>query len=99
MDKHNQMMEGQTAQTEQMKKEIQIKKEDNDETIKQIEDDARFEKETIVNQNKSNQKQVQEMSLRSKAELMLTNNKLTDLGNDIDQLQRQYQDKNKQYEL
>ena len=34
MDKHNQMMEGQTAQTEQMKKEIQIKKEDNDETIK-----------------------------------------------------------------
>ena len=99
MDKHNQMMEGQTAQTEQMKKEIQIKKEDNDETIKQIEDDARFEKETIVNQNKSNQKQVQEMSLRSKAELMLTNNKLTDLGNDIDGLQRQYQDKNKQYEL
>ena len=61
--------------------------------------DAIYEKDAIVNQNKSNQKQVSEMSLRSKAELMLTNNKLTDLGNDIDQLQRQYQDKNKQYEL
>ena len=61
--------------------------------------DAIYEKDAIVNQNKSNQKQVSEMSLRSKAELMLTNNKLTDLGNEIDQLQRQYQDKNKQFEL
>ena len=59
--------------------------------------DAIYEKDAIVNQNKSNQKQVSEMSLRSKAELMLTNNKLTDLGNEIDQLQRQYQDKNKQF--
>ena len=39
------------------------------------------------------------MSLRSKAELQLTNGKLTDLGNDIDQLRRQYQDKELQYKL
>jgi len=43
-----------------------------------------------MGKNTQNQKQVQEMSLRSKAELQLTNNKLTDLGNDIDALKRQY---------
>jgi hypothetical protein len=80
-----------------MKKEINIKKEDNEETIHQIKEDAKYEKDAIVNQNKSNQKQVQEMSLRSKAELMLTNNKLTDLGSEIDGLARTYQDKNKQF--
>jgi hypothetical protein len=41
-----------------MKKEINIKKEDNEETIYQIKEDAKYEKDAIVNQNKSNQKQV-----------------------------------------
>ncbi len=39
------------------------------------------------------------MSLKSKAELQLINNKLTDIGNDIDQLKRAYQDKDLQYKL
>jgi hypothetical protein len=87
------MMEGQTAATEQMRREIQNKKEDNEETINQIIKDAEFEKSDIQGKNQMNTQQVTEMSLRSKAELQLTNNKLTDLGNDIDQLKRQLQDK------
>ena len=39
------------------------------------------------------------MSLKSKAELQLTQNKLQDLGTDTDQLQRQIQDKNTQIQL
>jgi peptidoglycan hydrolase CwlO-like protein len=34
------------------------------------------------------------MSLKSKAELQLTSNKLTDIRNEIDQLERSKQDKN-----
>jgi len=82
-----------------MRKEIQNKKEDNEETITQIMNDAKFEKDDIMGKNTQNQKQVQEMSLRSKAELQLTNNKLTDLSNDIDQLKRQLQDKQLQYNI
>ena len=82
-------MESQTAETEQMRKEIQNKRQDNDETIRQIQTDAKFEKEDIMSKNTQNQKQVQEMSLRSKAELQLTITKLQDLGSDIDQLDRQ----------
>jgi len=99
MDKHHQMMEGQTAQTEQLRKEIQNKKEDNEEIIKQIMDDATEEKNEIMSRNSQNQKQVQEMSLRSKAELQLTHNKLQDLAGDIDQLKRLYQDKDLNYKL
>jgi hypothetical protein len=41
-----------------MRKEIQNKKEDNEETIRQIRDDAQFEKEDIMSKNTQNQKQV-----------------------------------------
>ena len=41
-----------------MRKEIQNKKEDNEETIRQIRDDAQFEKEDIMSNNTQNQKQV-----------------------------------------
>jgi hypothetical protein len=33
MDKHHSLMEGQTAQTEQLKKEIQRQKQDNEEIL------------------------------------------------------------------
>ena len=49
--------------------------------------------------NTQNQKQVQEMSLRSKAELQLTITKLGDLSSDIDQLNRQLQDKKLQHKI
>jgi chromosome segregation ATPase len=60
-------------------------------------EDAKLEREDIEKKNSNNQKQVMEMSLKSKAELQLTNNKLADLSNDIDQLKRQYQDKERNY--
>lgn len=88
MDKYHATMEAQTAQTEQMRKEIDNKKLDNDETIRQIKDDSEFEMNDITSKNTQNQKQVQEMSLRSKAELQLTMTKLGDLGTDIDTLKR-----------
>ena len=40
MDKHRSLMEGQIAQTEQLKKEIERQSEDNEEILKQIQQDA-----------------------------------------------------------
>jgi hypothetical protein len=93
MDKHHTLMEGQTNLTEQMKKEIMNKKKDNEETINQIQQDAEFEKTDMINKNSKNMKQVHEMSLKSKAELQLVNNKLNDLSFDIENLRRQFSDK------
>ena len=56
MDKYHATMEAQTAQTEQMRKEIQNKQHDNEETIRQIEQDAKYEKEDIMGKNTQNQK-------------------------------------------
>ena len=78
-----------------MRKEIENKKLDNDETIRQIKDDSEFEMNDITSKNTQNQKQVQEMSLRSKAELQLTMTKLGDLSTDIDTLKRLLQDEDK----
>ena len=51
-------------------------KDDNEEIIRQINEDAKFEITDIDDKNNANQKQVNEMSLKSKAELQLTRNKL-----------------------
>lgn len=99
MDKHRSLMEGQIAQTEQLKKEIERQSEDNEEILKQIMQDADDEEKEIESKNAQNVKQVNEMSLKSKAELQLTNTKLADLGTEIDQLRRQALDKNTQLEL
>jgi hypothetical protein len=88
MDKHRSLMEGQIAQTEQLKKEIERQSEDNEEILKQIMQDAEDEEKEIESKNAQNVKQVNEMSLKSKAELQLTNTKLVDLGTEIDQLRR-----------
>jgi len=56
--------------------------------LRQIEDDAQMEEEEIENNNTQNVKQVNEMSLKSKAELQLTNSKLADLTTDIDNLRQ-----------
>ena len=52
----------------------------------------------ITSKNTTNQRQVQEMSLRSKAELQHTMTKLGDLGTDIDTLKRLLQDEDKRWE-
>jgi len=56
--------------------------------LKQINEDAKDEEQDIETNNAQNVKQVNEMSLKSKAELQLTNNKLLELGTEIDQLKR-----------
>ena len=58
-----------------------------------------MEEKEIESKNALNVKQVNEMSLKSKAELQLTNNKLVDLGTEIDQLKRQILDKDVQLGL
>ena len=51
MEQHRILMEGQIAQTEQLKREIERMQEDNKEIIKQIEDDAQFEIKDINDKN------------------------------------------------
>jgi hypothetical protein len=52
-----------------------------------------MEEKEIESNNTQNVKQVNEMSLKSKAELQLTNNKLTDLSADIDNLKQKIMEK------
>jgi hypothetical protein len=54
MDKYHATMEAQTAQTEQMRKEIDNKRLDNEETIRQIKDDSDFEMNDIRSKNTQN---------------------------------------------
>jgi len=80
--------------TEQLRNEIRAIKDDNEETIKQIQSDAEFEIREINGKNTANQTQVQDMSLKSKAELQLTKNKHLDLESDIGKLKRDRKEKN-----
>ena len=80
--------------TEQLRNDIRQIRNDNDETLKQIKDDATFEVDEINKKNMQNQTQVQDMSLKSKAELQLTKNKHQDLESDIEKLKRDKQEKN-----
>lgn len=56
MDKHRSLMEGQIAQTEQLKKEIERQSEDNEEILKQIMQDAEDEEKEIESKNAQNVK-------------------------------------------
>ena len=71
---------------------------DNEETMKQINDDAEKEILDIKSKNEKSLKQVNDMELRSKAELQLTKNKLTDTDSEIREKERQIQDKETQLE-
>ena len=64
-----------------------IKKE-NAETIRQMNEDAQFETKDIKLKNSANQAHVQDMTLKSRAELQLTKNKLKEILTDIDTLDR-----------
>ena len=55
MEQHRILMEGQIAQTEQLRREIERMQEDNREIIKQIEDDAVYEIDEINKKNVANQ--------------------------------------------
>jgi DNA repair exonuclease SbcCD ATPase subunit len=79
--------------TEQLRNDIRTIRLDNEETLEQIRADAKFEIDEINKKNMQNQTQVQDMSLKSKAELQLTKNKHQDLESDIDKLKRDRQEK------
>jgi len=66
--------------------------------MNQIDEDAQDEINEIAKKNESNLKQVQDMGLKSKAELQLYRNKLLDVESEIEQLIRQKQDKGTQLE-
>jgi len=67
-----------------MKREISQISKENEEILKQIHEDTDFEIKDIRSKNDSNKQQVNDMSLKSKAELQLTQNKLSDIDNEID---------------
>ena len=69
---------------------------DNKEMMKQITQDAEDEIREIEKKNQTSLNQVTDMSLRSKADLQITKNKLLDVQQDIKQLNRLIMDKSQQ---
>lgn len=96
---HNDFVEIQKNQIQQLKTEIKKMMDDNEETMKQIKQDADQEREEIEKKNQNNLSQVSDMGLKSKAELQITRNKLTEVEQEIEQLTRQIQDKKLQLGL
>lgn len=62
---------------------------DNEETMNQIYDDAEAEKMAATTLFQANMTTAIELGLKSKAELQLTKNKLTDVESEIEKLKRQ----------
>ena len=62
-------------------------------------EDARQEREEIEKKNQNNLSQVSDMGLKSKAELQITRNKLTEVESEIEQLTRQIQEKKLQFTI
>lgn len=89
-------MDAAQSQIRQLDSEIKKMKEDNTEIIKQIKDDAAFEKEDITSKNENSKTSVQEISLKSKAELQLFKNKVADLELEHDKLKREVSEKQEQ---
>ena len=71
---------------------------DNQETMNQINQDAESEIREIEKKNQTSLNQVTDMSLRSKADLQITKNKLADVQSDIKLLTRWINDKSIQLE-
>ena len=67
---------------------------DNKETMNQIDQDAKDEIIEIEDKNNTALVQVQDMSLRSKADLQITKNKLSDVKQEVKTLDRQISDRN-----
>jgi len=93
---HRKEIEVKNTQIDQMKREIRTIEKENAEILEQIAQDTDFEVTDIKQKNDNNKQQVNDMSLKSKAELQLTQNKLGDIENEIEQLHRQIQDKDLQ---
>ena len=63
-------------------------REQHEEILEQIRSDIKEEKEDIVQKNENDVNRMNEIALKSKADLQLANNKKTELNKDIEQLQR-----------
>ena len=81
---HRKEIEVKNTAIDQMKREISQISKENEAILKQIHEDTDFEIKDIRSKNDSNKQQVNDMSLKSKAELQLTQNKLSDIDNEID---------------
>lgn len=88
MKNHTDFIEIQKNQIAQLQQEIEAMMNDNKETMKQINEDADKEIKDIEQKNQSSLSSVHDMGMRSKAELQLTKNKLTDTDSEIDKLER-----------
>lgn len=75
---------------------IRQARDNNQETLQQIVEDGRTEYDEIEKKNASNLAQVQDMGLKAKAELQITSNKLNEVVQEIETLERQIQDKKTQ---
>lgn len=89
---HNDHVEKELSTIQQLKARIEESTNKAKETMDQIKDDAMREILDIDKKNKTNMTQVEEMGLRSKAELQLTSNKLKDFDVEIQKIRRQSQD-------
>jgi len=86
--KHQEDIDVQQSQIKALKEQIEIKMRDNEETMKQIKQDAEDEIRQIVQKNEHSLTQVKDMGLRSKADLQITKNKLADVQSEIETLNR-----------
>ena len=76
------------SEIKKLRDAINKARENNQETLLQIREDAATEYDEIEKKNASNLAQVQDMGLKAKAELQITKNKLGEVKTEIDQLQR-----------
>lgn len=85
---HQDFIDTQKTQIQQLKEQIETLKRDNTETMKQISDDAQDEIRQIEKKNQHSLNQVTDMGLRSKADLQIIKNKLTETEAEIETLIR-----------
>lgn len=86
-------MEGEEASIKNFQNEIKVMQDKQQEILKQIAEDAEREKEQISSKNQKDIQRITDYCLKSKADLQLNKNKNKDLGNEIEQLKRDIQDK------
>lgn len=90
---HKKQMEAEETQIKNLQNEIKLMQEKHQEILKQIAEDAKKEKDQIEDKNSKDIQRITDYCLKSKADLQLNKNKNKDLGNEIEQLKRDIQDK------
>ena len=93
---HQDDVEIQRNQIQQLKNQILTLKRDNKETMKQIDNDAKQEIDQIESKNQASLSQVKDMGLRSSAELQLTSTKLEKVKKEIERVADQIRHKEQQ---